>query len=292
MRWIAAVLLASLALPLQAMNLVATTPSMGLLAQSVGGNDVNVTVLAPPDRDAHFLTARPSMIAATRRADLVIAVGADLEIGWLPAVLDSAANLRVLPGRPGYFEAADHVTLIDVGTPADRALGDVHPHGNPHFNLDPLRMARLAHALAERMAMLDEANGSIYRANAAHFADRIEARLPDWQARAAGAPGILIYHKDANYLAERLGVPILGYIEPLPGIPPSARHLRGLVDELRGEQGVVLHANYQPDRGPRFMARELDWPRHSLPVEPPLGAGIEEYLELIERWVEAIASAR
>jgi zinc/manganese transport system substrate-binding protein len=275
-----------------ALNVVATTTSMGMLAETVGEDAVKVTVLAPPDRDAHFLQARPSMMVALRRAALVVAVGAELEVGWLPAALQGAANPRINPGQPGYFEAAAQVELIDVGGPADRALGDVHPAGNPHVNLDPERMAQIALALARRLGELAPAHAVRFEANAERFADRIAERLPRWRSLVADAPGVLLYHKDAKYLTERLGVPVLGYIEPIPGVPPSAQHLQGLARGLEGRQGVVLHAIYQPTQGPSFMGRTLGWPVHGLPTDPPLDATAHDYLEMIDRWVEAIATGK
>ena len=130
------------------LDIVATTSSMGFLARTVGGDQVKVTVLAPPDRDAHSLLAKPSMMVALRNADLLVAVGADLEIGWLPAALQSANNPKILPGTPGYFDGGAQLDLIEKGGGADRSKGDVHPLGNPHFYLDPQRMAQLASALA------------------------------------------------------------------------------------------------------------------------------------------------
>jgi len=274
-----------------ALEVVATTPSMGMLARVVGGEAVTVTVLAPPDRDPHSLQARPSMMAALRRADLLVAVGAELEVGWLPAALQGAANPGINPGTPGYFEAAAQVELIEVGLPADRSLGDVHPMGNPHVNLDPERMAQVARALAGRLAALNPAAGPGFHANAERFAGEVVRRAPEWRRRAAGAPGIVLFHKDINYLAEFLEVPVLGYLEPVPGIPPTARHLRGLVENLENRRGVILHATYQPVRAGRFLSDRLGWPVHAVALEPPLGAGAAEYFALIDRLVAAVVSS-
>ena len=271
-------------------RIVATVPNMGMLARTVGGDAVDVTVLAPPDRDAHYLEARPSMMAALRRADLVLAVGAELEVGWLPAALQGAHNPSVLPGRTGYFEGAAHVDLIQVGGPADRALGDVHPAGNPHFYFDPIRMAEVAEALAERLAELDSANAERYRANAADFAERAEQQVNRWRSDYSFDRGAVFYHKDADYLAGLLGVEILGYIEPLPGIPPTARHLSELVGGLRGEEGVILYAEFQPSRGGDFLSRELGWSSHQLPNQIAVDGGVDDYFALLDRWVEALAN--
>lgn len=273
------------------LNVVATTSNMGMLAQVVGGDAVNVTVLAPPDRDAHYLQVRPSMMAAIRRADLIVAIGADLEIGWLPPAIQGAANPRVNIGRPGYFEAARTVRLLDAGRPADRALGDVHPEGNPHIYLDPVRMSVVAEELAARMAELQPANADQFRANAAAFATAIDERMPVWRERVADATGVVLYHEDGNYAADRFGVPILGYIEPVPGIPPTASHLNDLVRRLSGESGVILYSVFHPPGGPEFLSRELGWPRqaisHGVPTDD---LSAEAYFALIDTWVDALAS--
>ncbi|WP_429886343.1 metal ABC transporter substrate-binding protein [Geoalkalibacter halelectricus] len=287
-----AVLLLSAGAALAKTEVVATTSAMGMLARTVGGDAVRVTVLAPPDRDAHYLQARPSMMVALRRADLVVAVGAELEVGWLPPALQGAANPAVLPGRSGYFEAAAQVPLIEVGEAADRAMGDVHPAGNPHVNMDPVRMAEVGRALASRLGKMQPAAADTFQANAEAFARQVQEQLPRWQSKVRGAPGVVLFHKDANYLMELLEVPVLGYIEPLPGIPPTARHLESLVSQLRGHQGVVLYVNHQPAQGPQFVARTLGWPVEALPLDPPLDADAQQYLVLIDQWVEAIARGK
>ncbi len=289
---LASALLAAAAPTLAAVNVVASTSSMGVLATAVGGDAVKVTVLAPPDRDVHVLQARPSMMVALRRADLLVAVGAELEIGWLPAALKGSGNAKILPGAPGYFEAAAQVPLLESGQAADRSQGDVHPMGNPHLYLDPVRMAKVAEALAGRLASLDASNADRYRAGAAAFRAAVESRVPGWKAKAAGAKGLLLFHKDVNYLAALLGVPILGYIEPLPGIPPTASHLRELTGRFKGQKGVILFTDFQPGQGPEFLARNLGWPKLRLPLEPGVGSSVEEYLKLIDRWVDGVASGK
>jgi len=283
-----------LAMPVAAgaeVRVVATTSSMAMLAREVGGDAVSVTTLAPPDRDPHYLLARPSMMLALRRADLVIAVGAELEVGWLPAALQSAANGRIQPGQPGYFEGAAQIELLETGQTADRSRGDVHPTGNPHYNMDPVRMATVGRALAGRLAALDPPHRQAYLARAAAFAAAVDARAGTWRARAAGAPGVVFYHKDGNYLAAFLDVPVLGYIEPLPGIPPTASHLRDLVGRLKGSKGVILYNGYQPSDGPGFLARQLGWSAVQLPLDVGLDATGATYLDHLDRWVTAITGA-
>ena len=272
------------------LEVVATTSNMGALARIAGGDDVRVRVLVPPDRDAHYLQARPSMMAALRRADLLVAVGAGLEAGWLPAAVRGAGNPALHAGRDGLFEGSAVVDLIEVTGDADRAGGDVHPFGNPHFYLDPVRFAAAARALAERLPALDSAHATQYRARAAAFAAAVDARVPGWRERLRDAPPVLAYHKDANYLFDRFGVAVVGYIEPLPGIPPTARHLAALVEALRGRDGVIVHLPFQPDEGPAFLATALGWRVVRRASNVAIDGDGAAYLALIDAWVADVAA--
>lgn len=280
---------ASLAL---ALDVVATTSSMGMLAREIGGPAVKVVELVAPERDAHSLQVKPSMMRALRDADLLLAVGADLEVGWLPVAVNGAANAKLQPGQPGYFEAAAQVSLLEAGQVADRSKGDVHPAGNPHVSLDPERMAKIAAALAERLAQLDPAQAAGYRQRAAAFQAALAERLPGWRSKAAGAPGAVLYHKDANYLMHFAGVPVLGYLEPLPGIPPTATHLQALIGKLQGKRGVIIHAPYQPASGAERVAQATGWSLASLPLEPKSPATAAAYFQLIDRWIAVLAASR
>jgi zinc/manganese transport system substrate-binding protein len=271
-------------------DIVATTSTMGMLARTVGGEHATVTVLAPPDRDAHNLLARPSMMIALRRADLLLAVGADLEVAWLPAALRGAGNPRILPGQNGYFDGAAQIELLETDAAADRSRGDVHPSGNPHYYMDPERLSRVGQALALRLAQIDPSNRDRFRDNADRFARQAAERLPRWRQLAEDAPGVVFYHKDGNYLAALVGVPVLGFIEPLPGIPPSASHLRDLVQRFQGQAGVILYNSFHSGSGPAFLARHLGWPARQLQHEVPLDADATAYLDHIERWVVALTT--
>ena len=296
-RFVAAIVLLALGL-VQAqswaasLEVVATAPSLGALVRELAGGRVSLKVLAGPDRDLHGLQAKPSMIHALSRADLVVAIGAELEVGWLPAALASAANPRVLPGQSGYFEAAAQVDLLEAGRPADRALGDVHPVGNPHLDLDPVRMAAVAQALAGRLAQLDPAGAPQYRERASAFAAKVDGRVQGWQKQLAGAPGVVLYHRDGLYLLDRFGVPLLGTLEPVPGVPPTARQIADLAAGLKGRRGVIVYAPYQSPQAPQRLAQDLGWPVHQIPLEPPADADGDGYLAHIGRWVDAIAGPR
>lgn len=287
-------LLLGSALVQAAIPVVASTTSSEMLLREIGGRDVSITTLAAPDRDAHTLQVRPSMMRALRSAKLVVAMGAELEAGWLPLAISSSANPALLPGTDGYFEVAAQVPLLDVkgAAAADRAKGDVHPMGNPHVQMDPLRMADAGIALAERLSRLDPAHAADFRAHAQRFKQAVNARLPLWQQQLAAAPGAVIYHRDADYLMARFQLPVLGYVEPLPGMSPTASHLAGLVGRLKGKKGVILHTVFQSNSGIATLAGQLGWKAFALPLDPPAGSGADAYLAMINQWVVALATAK
>jgi zinc/manganese transport system substrate-binding protein len=263
-------LLAMISIPAQAaLQIAATAPNLGMLASEIGGEHVSVAVLAPPDRDLHYLEARPSMMARLRNAELLVSVGADLEVGWLRVAIRSSGNGTIRRGQPGHFSGAQHTELLQTDQAADRSRGDVHPQGNPHFYMDPVRMAEVGQALAARLGKLDPDNASDYERRADAFEDAVEERLSQWQSRAEGRDGVVLYHKDVDYLMARLDVPVLGYLEPLPGVDPTAKHLTALVDSLSNREGVILYTVFQPARAARFLESELGWPHHQLPVQVP-----------------------
>jgi zinc/manganese transport system substrate-binding protein len=232
------------------------------------------------------------MMRDLRSADLLTAIGGDLEVGWLPVAIQQSANPKILPGRPGYFEAAAQVTLLDAGEAPNRAQGDIHPTGNPHLNMDPVRMAQVGLALAERLAALDPANAAEYRTRAATFTQKAEQRMPAWRDRTKDHPGALPYHTDLNYLLDRFNVSMLGTMEPVPGVPPTAAHIKSLTEQLKGRRGILLFTTFQPDNAPKALSQALGWPMARLALEPPLDADGDAYLNHIGRWVDALATVR
>jgi zinc/manganese transport system substrate-binding protein len=275
---------------LAAINIVATTSSMGMLSRTVGGDFVKVTELAPPDRDVHTLQVRPSMMQALRKAQLVVSVGAELEQGWLPSAIEGSSNPKILPNSMGYFEAAAQVSRIEIQANANRSQGDVHSLGNPHVQLDPVKMADIGLALAERLAKLDATNTAKYRHNAQEFKAAVEAKLPQWQKISAGSMGVMLYHKDANYLLNRFNIPLLAYVEPLAGIPPTANHILSLVKQFKGKKGVILHTIYQGHAGISQLAQQLGWNHVALPLEPVSNGNQQAYFAVIDQWLNAAAN--
>jgi len=270
---------------LVALVVFACTPEWGALAQEIGGARVEVYVATTALQDPHRIEARPSLIARARRADLVACNGAELEAAWLPLVLAQSGNARVQPGQPGYFEAASAATLIEVPERVDRSMGDVHAAGNPHLHLDPQNVARVARALAERMAVLDAANASYYMERELDFQQRWRAAVARWEREAAPLRGlaVVVYHRDLSYLVAWLGLRVVGSLEPKPGIPPSAAHTAGLLEALkRTPARAVLRSAYNDPRAAEWLAREARIPAVVLPYTVGGTAGAKDLFGLYE----------
>ena len=253
---------------LAALSIFATVPEWGALAQEIGGSAVDVYVATNALQDPHHVEAKPSLIARARKADLVIATGAELEVGWLPLVLQQAGNPKVLPGKPGYFEASAFVTTIERPTRLDRADGDVHPLGNPHIQTDPRNIARVAAALSARMAELDPADAAMFRERYAAFDTRWRASIARWQVqgeRLRGVP-VIVQHKAFSYLLEWLGMRETAALEPKPGVEPTAASLSEiLAQQQRQPAKMVIRAAYQSDRASQWMAERAHIPAVALP---------------------------
>jgi zinc/manganese transport system substrate-binding protein len=256
--WLVALAAASFAAPvLAALNVFATVPEWGALAQELGGDKVNVYVATNALQDPHHVEAKPSLIARARNADLVVSTGAELEIGWLPLVLQQAGNPKVQPGKPGYFEAAPNVPMLEKPARLDRAEGDVHPLGNPHIQTDPRNIARVAIALTARLAEVDTSNAAYYRERGKAFGERWSAAIARWEREAAPLKGvsIIVQHKGFPYLTEWLGMKEVAALEPKPGIEPTTSHLSDVLATLeRTPAKMVIRAAYQSDRASQWIA--------------------------------------
>ena len=240
-----------------ALSVFACEPEWGALSKELGGDKVTVYTATTALQDPHRIEARPSLISRARTADLLVCTGAELEIGWLPLVQTQSGNARIQQGRPGYFEAARHVNLIEVPQRLDRSQGDVHASGNPHIHLDPRNIARVAIALADRMAELDAGEASHYRARAKDFVQRWEQAIPRWEKEGAPLKGmsVVLYHRDLSYLVNWLGMREAGSLEPKPGIPPSTGHLSELAAKLGREPAkAVVRSAYNDPRPAEWLA--------------------------------------
>jgi len=251
-----------------ALRVMACEPEWGALVRELAGERAEVFVATGPLQDPHRIQARPSLVARARNADLLACTGAGMEDGWLPILLQQSANAKIQPGRPGNFSAAEHVQLLDAPPRLDRSEGDVHPEGNPHLHLDPRNLARIAGALAKRLAVLDPDGRGEYERRHADFAARWGAALARWQAQAAPLAGVpvVVQHQSWPYLSAWLSLRQVQTLEPKPGVEPSASHLRQVLATLQSAPArMVLGATYQDPRAAHWLAERTGLPVVTLP---------------------------
>jgi len=266
---VAVALLLGLARPTAAkVEVFACEPEWGALAQELGGDDVAVFTATTAEQDPHHVQARPRLIAKMRRADLLVCTGAELEVGWLPLLLRQGNNPHIQQGQPGYFLAADYVEMLEKPEHLDRAEGDVHPGGNPHIQTDPRNIAKVADAVADRLAALDPGRAEAYGDRHADFARRWQEALQRWQARAEPLRGtpIVVHHTSWVYLEHWLGLVRVASLEPKPGVPPSAAHLAEVLTGLAVHPArLVIRTPYADPRPSAWLAERASIPAVVLP---------------------------
>jgi zinc/manganese transport system substrate-binding protein len=264
-----AVLLLAATMPAHAeLKVLATTADWAALTVELGGDKVNVYTATSALQDVHQVDAKPSLVARARTADLVVANGAELEIGWLPVLLQESGNARIRPGAPGYFDASSAVRLVDIPTSVDRSMGDIHSLGNPHIHLDPRNIAAVAKALTARLAALDAANARHYQSRGADFQTRWAAAMASWDQKGAALKGaqVVVIHKDQAYLVRWLGLQQVAAIEPKPGVPPSAGYLAELVTKLSASPPrMILRNAYNDPKAADWLSQRINVPVVTLP---------------------------
>ena len=253
---------------LAALGILACEPEWAALAQEIGGDRVSTFAATTARQDPHRIEARPSLIARMRQADLAICSGSELEAGWLPLLLTQSGNPRVQRGAAGFFEASRFVDRLEIPRVLDRAMGDVHPSGNPHVHLDPRNIARVGAALAGRLAEIDRGNAEAYRTRAAQFEQRWRAAIERWEREAAPLKGlpVVVYHKDLSYFLDWTGMREAGALEPKPGIPPSPAHLAELVERMqRAPAKLIVYSAYSSPKPAEFLSERTRIPAVMMP---------------------------
>jgi len=251
-----------------ALNVFVCEAEWGALTQELAGDKASVYSATTALQDVHRVEARPSLIARARSADMLICSGSELEVGWLPLLLTQSGNARIQPGSAGYLEASQFVPKLEIPKVVDRALGDVHPSGNPHIHLDPRNIARVADALAERLVQLDPADADVFRARANSFHERWRAAMSRWEKEAARLKGVpvVVYHKDMSYFINWAGMREAGSLEPKPGLPPTPTHLAELVERMKREPAkVIVYSAYNSPRAAEFLSERTGIPAVMLP---------------------------
>jgi zinc/manganese transport system substrate-binding protein len=290
-----ALLLVSLALPSQAaIRVLATTADWGALTKELGGERVDVYTATTAMQDVHRVEAKPSLVARARTADLLVANGAELEIGWLPVLQQESGNPKIQHGAPGYFEATSAVTLVDKPEKFDRALGDIHPFGNPHIQLDPRNVAAVAKALTAKLTAVDPAGADYYATRGADFGKRWSEATARWQAKAAPLKDlpVVVMHSDQAYLCRWLGMRQLASIEPKPGVPPTAGYLGQLVTKLSATPPklILLNAYNDPKAG-KWLSERVHAPTVVLPFSVGGSPGAKDLFGLFDDTIDKLLGA-
>ncbi|MCP4806370.1 MAG: zinc ABC transporter solute-binding protein [Proteobacteria bacterium] len=286
-------LLALLNLAHADLNVVATLPDLAAVSQAVGGDHVKVTSMALPTQDPHFVDAKPNLAVKLSKADALVHVGLEMEIGWLPTLVTGSRNKDVQSGATGNIDCSQYVTVLDKPAGAvDRAMGDVHGQGNPHYFYDPRRMKDVALGLADRFGQLDPEFAEVYTANAQAFAADIDAHLPEWERRLAGYQGapVIGYHRSWSYLADWTGFSVVGAVEPKPGIPPTPGHIAKTVNGAK-ETGVqlVLIESFYPATSASLVADKAEATLLTLTAGTDFPR--QTYVAHIDAWVDSMEGA-
>lgn len=276
------------------LRVVATTPDLAALAREIGGSAVEVTALAKPTEDPHYVDAKPSHIVTLNRADVLIEGGAELELGWLPPLLESARNSRIASTGRGRVVASQGIRMVEVPTTFDRSRGDVHSLGNPHFLIDPLSAKVVAANIATHFAQADPASAALYRTNLTSFMARIDAKLSQWEGQLAPFRGakIVTYHKDFAYFANRFGLEVLETLEPKPGIAPSPAHLAQVISAMKAANvRVILVQPYQNRRTAETVARQTGARVLDIAQQPGARRNTTTYFDMMDYMVTTLATA-
>jgi ABC-type Zn uptake system ZnuABC Zn-binding protein ZnuA len=287
---------ALLSMPASAkLNVVASTPDLAAIAKEIGADHIELTTLAKPTEDPHFVDAKPSFIVKLNRADALIEGGAELEIGWLPALLDQSRNSKLAAGTPGHIACAQGVHLLEVPSTLDRSLGDIHAAGNPHYTVDPANAAIIAQHLADSLCNLDEKSCAAYKENLRKFLDALSTKTAEWKRALAPFEGqqLVAYHNSWVYFANAFGLKIDLFLEPKPGVPPTPTHLAEVITRMKQDKvHVILVEPYLNRRTAEAVAEKTGATVVDVTQFPGGVKGTEGgYIQMMDYNVTAIAKA-
>ena len=276
------------------LKVVTSTTDLYDIARAVGGDHVKATHIGEGYEDPHFVQPKPSFILRLREADVWAYVGLDLEIGWMPLLLDGARNNRIRAGAPGHINVSTVIPVMDANRAVDRSQGDVHPLGNPHYWLDPGNDRKIAALFRDRFSELDPKNAASYRSNTTAWEAKLTAAEREWQADLASLKDkpVVAWHTSWRYFAAYTGLRIVGFMEPKPGVPPSPSHLSSLVATMKqtGAKAIIMEPFYDRKTADK-IARETG--AKVLVVPPSVGGakGLDDYIELMKANIRSVASA-
>lgn len=271
-------------------SVVTTTEDLASITRSVGGDFVEVSAIAKGTQDPHYIEAKPSYCVKMNRADLVLSIGLDLESAWLPLLLRMSRKPDLMPGNRGYLEVSEAITPIEVGGKTDRSEGDVHPYGNPHFMGDPERALAVAERISKKLAEIDQINGGKYQENYKAFEKGMRAKIAAWKSKLAKHSGMNLvgYHKTFNYFFNYFNLNPVGYVEPKPGIPPTAQHIVRLVDITKTKKAkLIVMENFFDPKPVQTLSQQTGVPFSILP--PNVGG--DEKSPTYEAWMDTLVAA-
>ena len=277
------------------LNVMTTTEDLASIAREVGGDRINVESIAKGYQDPHFVEAKPSFILKLQKADLLVAVGRELEIGWLPPLIQQSRNGKIQPGADGYLDASLQAQILEIPTgQITRAEGDVHPLGNPHYWMDPENGKRIAKGMADRLSQFRPNDRASFAMRLADFTSRLDGAEKRWLAMTAPFKGtkVVTYHRSFPNFAERFGLDVVGYVEPRPGIPPSPSHTLDLIQEMKRQQvKIILMEPYFDQKTPNAIATQTG--ARVLVMPPSVGGEktVTDYLQLFDYDINLLVNA-
>ncbi|HEX9366370.1 MAG TPA: metal ABC transporter substrate-binding protein [Vicinamibacterales bacterium] len=277
------------------LNVVTATQDLASIAQEVGGDKIKVTSLAKGYQDPHFVEAKPSFVLILNKADLLIVVGRDLEIGWLPPLITQSRNAKIQPGSAGYLDPSQTAKILEMPTGTlTRAEGDVHPLGNPHYWLDPENGRRIAKAIEKKLTELDAANAAVYAQREEDFEKRLSAAEQRWKGQMAPYKGLKVvtYHRSWPNFADAFGLEVIGYIEPKPGIPPTPQHTLDVINAMKAQNvKIIMVEPYFDTKTPDSIAANTG---AKVLIMPPSVGGVpqaSDYFKLFDTDIAMLTGA-
>jgi zinc/manganese transport system substrate-binding protein len=278
------------------LNVVSSISTLGSLAREVGGDRVNVEPLSKGYQDPHFVEPKPSLMLTLNRADLLLHVGLELEIGWLPPLVLGSRNPKIQTGEPGNLDCSQAIPVLDVPTvKIDRSMGDIHPEGNPHYWLPPANARLLAKEIAQRLQQIDPSGQAEYEKNLAAFNAKVDAKEKEWAPLVAKMNGskIATYHKSWTYVSKWLGMTEVGYVEPKPGIPADPEHLVRLIGVMKQEHATMLLMEDFYNRGTAtLVAQKAGATLLDLPTDVGAQPDIKDWFSLVDVVLKKLAAAK
>ncbi|NMB99592.1 MAG: zinc ABC transporter substrate-binding protein [Thermoanaerobaculaceae bacterium] len=236
---------------------VCTLPFISDIVKTIGKDKVEITTLLKPTEDPHYAEPKPSMILAARKCDILFYNGLDLEIGYLPKIIESSNNPKIQPGKDGNVDLSQFISPIEIPSTLDRSMGDIHPLGNPHYNYSPKNIREVAKGIEYVLSKIDPQNKTIYEKNLDDFLNNLSAKEEEWKNLNLKGKKVITYHKILEYLAKEFGFDIVGNIEPKPGIPPSAKHLRSLLETMKNSKiDIILTTNVIGEKEAKYLSEK------------------------------------